>query len=334
MPSIAVVGAGLSGLVVARQLRELADVVVFEKSRGPGGRMATRYGGDHTFDHGAQFFTARTRQFRDFLEPLLVAGVVRAWPARFVELDRERGVTSARTWGAHHAHYVGAPGMNRVGKFLANGLDIRYKCTVAEIECRNADWILSDQASSELGRFDWVVLAVPPAQAAALAGDHADFVALCDKRAMLPCFALMIGPGEPLELPWDAALVRGADISWISVNSSKPGRDEGPALVVHSTNAWAAAHLDDNPDEVRDHLLEQASLVSGVKLQNARHCELHRWRYANIARQRGAAFYLDEESRLAACGDWFVRGRVEAAFASGAGLANALRDRLHGPRRV
>jgi predicted NAD/FAD-dependent oxidoreductase len=85
--TIAVVGAGLPGLVAARQLQAFADVTVFEKSRGAGGRMATRYAGEFKFDHGAQFFTARTTAFRDFLEPLLSEGVIADWPARFAELD-------------------------------------------------------------------------------------------------------------------------------------------------------------------------------------------------------------------------------------------------------
>jgi predicted NAD/FAD-dependent oxidoreductase len=333
MPSIAIVGAGLSGLVVARRLRGMADVVVFEKSRGPGGRMATRYGGDYAFDHGAQFFTARTDRFRDFLEPLLRAGAVREWRARFAELDRER-ITSTRTWSDGHPHYVGAPGMNQVGKFLADGLDIRSNCTVGGIERRGADWILSDHANAELGRFDGVVLALPPAQAAVLADDHPDLVALCATRDMLPCFALMIGLSGPLELPWDAALVRGADISWISVNSSKPDRIGAPALVAHSTNAWAAAHVEDDLDEVREHLLAQVSLVTGVEMQDARHCDLQRWRFANIASQAGPAFYFDEQRCFGACGDWFVRGRVEAAFTSGADLAESIVAGFDAPRRA
>ncbi|MFN3164316.1 MAG: FAD-dependent oxidoreductase, partial [Pseudohongiellaceae bacterium] len=67
LPTIAIVGAGLAGIAAARQLAPLADVTVFEKSRGPGGRMATRRAGDFQFDHGAQFFTARTESFRSLL---------------------------------------------------------------------------------------------------------------------------------------------------------------------------------------------------------------------------------------------------------------------------
>ena len=83
MKTVAIIGAGLSGLVVARRLREFADVVVFEKSRGAGGRIATRYAGNFEFDHGAQFFTARTAPFRKFLQPLLAAACASRWGSRW-----------------------------------------------------------------------------------------------------------------------------------------------------------------------------------------------------------------------------------------------------------
>lgn len=77
-------------MVIARRLGVSAEITVFEKSRGVGGRIATRYAGEFEFDHGAQFFTARTPGFRRFLQPLIDNGVVANWTARFVEIDRDR----------------------------------------------------------------------------------------------------------------------------------------------------------------------------------------------------------------------------------------------------
>ena len=132
MSRVAIVGAGLSGLVVARSLSEIAAVTVFEKGRGAGGRIATRYAGDFEFDHGAQFFTARTATFRKFLQPLLEDGIIADWRANFAQLDRDR-ITELRSWDESYPHFVGTPRMNRVGKHLAVGLDIRFETTVARI---------------------------------------------------------------------------------------------------------------------------------------------------------------------------------------------------------
>ena len=54
-----VIGAGLSGLIAAGTLQANgARVLVLDKGRGVGGRLATRRTHSGIFDHGAQFFTA------------------------------------------------------------------------------------------------------------------------------------------------------------------------------------------------------------------------------------------------------------------------------------
>lgn len=326
-PSVAVIGAGLSGLVIAQRLEDVAEVTIFEKSRGVGGRMATRRAGGFEFDHGAQFFTARTRAFCEFLRPLIAAGIVADWRAEFAELDRN-GIRAQRAWGGRYPHYVGTPGMNRVGKYLADGLDVQLETQVEKLTRRSGSWVLLDDRDNELGGFDWVVLTAPAPQTGRLAEAVPVLNEQCSGRDMRGCCALMLGFSEPLRLPWQAAAVRDADISWISVNSSKPERKPPFTLVVHSTNAWADAHMEDGIDEVLGHLLDEASVVTGENLDAATHRQVHRWRYANIDKQSGPAFFLDGDARLAACGDWFVRGRIESAFTSASDLAEQLLEKL------
>ena len=323
MARVAIIGAGLAGLVVARQLDARADVTVFEKSRGVGGRMATRYAADFEFDHGAQFFTARTPEFRQFLGPLIDAGAVANWPASFVELKGST-VAAARHWDDAYPHFVGTPRMNAIGKYLARGLDVRLQTPVVAIEKTSQGWQLQGESQAELGCFDWVVLTAPAAQTAILGEGIRNLDAACAAAAMHACFALLMGFDERRALDWDAALVREADISWISVNSSKPGRTNRMTLVVHSTNAWADAHIDDDTREVQHHLIGELARVLPVDVSEASVTRLHRWRYANLDRRRGPAFFLDRELQAAACGDWFIRGRVEAAFTSGFTLAREL----------
>ena len=302
-------------------------MAVFEKSRGVGGRMATRRQGGFEFDHGAQFFTARSPDFRDFLQPLLQRGIVAAWHARFAELDRG-AITSRRDWDAENPHFVGMPGMNAVGKFLGAGLTLRRNTRVVQLEPSTSGWQLRGDDGSDLGRFDWVILAMPATQTRALAPADCKLREVCDSVTMKACFAIMLGFGKPLQLPWDAAVVRGADISWASVNSSKPGRPDGFTLVVHSTNAFADTHVDNDIEAVKSHLLAEIAEIVGEQSGSAVFHQLQRWRFANADRQDGPGFFIDEDLRLAACGDWFIRGRVEAAFTSAFSLTGLLKKRL------
>ena len=237
--------------------------------------MATRYAGAFEFDHGAQFFTARSDAFREYLSPLIDASVVQDWPAQFAEFRRDK-LVSIRSWNESYAHYVGVPRMNAVGKWLASDLHVVLDTTVAKMSCRNGQWELFNPAGGLLGRYDWVVLAAPAPQTAELVGTPKTLKANAASNRMQSCFALMLGMETPPETAWQAALVRDADISWISLNSSKPGRPAPTSFVVHSTNAWADVHIDDPPGAIRDHMLEQFSLVTGIDVSSLSHIDLHR----------------------------------------------------------
>lgn len=326
MTRIAVVGGGFSGLVTARALSMHCTVSVFEKARGAGGRMSTRYAGDWVFDHGAQFFTAKTPAFRRFLEPLIDAGVVKPWRARFVEIDGN-GVASARVWDGDYPHYVACPNMNALGKHLAAALDVRLNVAVARLERRHDQWRVYDGDSAMLGEFDWVVVTVPATQAANILPGASHLSRHARDVTMLPCFALMLGFDDVPDAGWDAALVKDSPVSWISVNSSKPDRFGKTCWVAHSSNAWAARHLEDDPESVEATLCEAVCRASGHDVASAPHRSLHRWRYANVGRQAKTA-QVDVENRLAACGDWFVRGRVEGAYTSARQLVDQLRQAI------
>jgi renalase len=321
---VAVIGAGLSGLVAAREIEKSCEVTVFEKSRGYGGRMATRYCGGFEFDHGAQFFTARSLKFQKFLEPLIAKGAVVCWRARFVELNRHT-VTATADWDASFPHYVGAPRMNSIGRYLADGLTIQKNTTVARLDRESDRWRLTDSEGNALGEFDWVVVALPAAQARALVPADSHLNQVAGDVQMRACFALMLGFDQPPALPWQAAMVHSSDVSWISVNSSKPGRADRFALVAHSTNAYADANLESDRSAVQNHLLAEASEITGIDCGQAVFCQLQRWRYANTEKRSGPACLVDAEMQLAGCGDWFRHGRVEAAFSSGLEVAEKLR---------
>ena len=326
MTRIAVIGAGLSGLVTAQFLSRHHEVTVFEKSRGVGGRMATRYAGEWQFDHGAQFFTAKSDSFRCFLEPIVKAGVVQAWCGRFIEIDTAE-IVASRRWDASFPHFVACPNMNSLAKHLANDLNVQVNITVARLERCPSGWQLFGKDSLSLGEFDWVLVTAPAAQTAALLPGDSIISARAKDIKMLPCFALMLGFHRKLELEWNAALVRNSAISWVSVNSSKPGRNTDFSLVVHSSNAWAQQNIDADADGVLDKLCDATSAAIGQDVRTAAFLKAHRWLYANVERQDPVP-QVDAKNRLAVCGDWFVHGRVEGAFESAEQVIRELRQAI------
>ena len=321
---IAIIGAGLSGLTAAINLDRTADITLFEKSRRPGGRICTRYVESYNFDHGAQFFTARSAEFKEFLKPLIKSGVVDNWKARWIEVKDNR-IISRQQWSDDLPRYVGVPSMSAIGKYLSKNLNIKLNTEVS-IQKSPKGWNVIDCDGEVFDHYDWVISSIPAEQSLKLLPDYFSYHDALKQKKMFGCYSLMLGFDEALDLDWDAAQLTGTDISWIAVNSSKPGRSGDYSLLVHSTNNWAEEHLDDDVDTVKEYLCSQVAEIIGQNVYSAQHIDLHRWRYANIPRQDQNTLYIDSESKLAACGDWCKKGRIEEAFRSGFELAKEMNN--------
>ena len=152
IPKVAVIGAGISGLMCARTLADHGcDVSVFEKSRGVSGRMSTRRVDDNlSFDHGAQYFTARDGRFKRYVESWIHDGLVQPWDGRIVVV--EKGVVKAEKAGDDR--YVAVPGMSSIGKHIASDLSIHLETKVATPKRSDDKWLLATDDGVELGQFD------------------------------------------------------------------------------------------------------------------------------------------------------------------------------------
>ena len=324
--SVAIVGAGLAGLSAARVLTEAGRAVtLFDKSRGVGGRMSTRYAGDYEFDHGAQYFTVSDPDFRSLVERLAADGHAARWDSRGLYL--RSGALEADTG---RPRWVGTPRMNSLPKALADGLDTRLGTRIAAVVRDDDGYRLADETGETFGPFEDVLLTVPAPQAAALLPEHAPVQATLASVSMHACFALMVGfpaDGTAFDPGWDSLRVADLPVSWIAVNSAKPGRPEGATtLMIHGAPGWSDRHAQHDRDAVRDTLLTCASALCGVALDKAPHIALHRWLYAYADEGVGETVLRDPQTGVWMAGDWLVGGRVEGAWTSGRDAGRAIAE--------
>ena len=320
---VAIVSAGIAGLTCARTLTDHGfAVTVFDKGRSPGGRTATRrINPDLAFDHGAQYFTARSPHFDQFVAGCLDRGVVAEWGGHVVKLQAGAAVDTTP-----NPRYVGVPGMSAVAAHLAAGLVMCRETRVACV-CRTpAGWQVVDQSGGGHGPFDSLVVALPAPQAAELLAPH-PFAVEAKGVSMIPCWAVLTALADPLDVPWDGAFVHDSPLSWVARNSSKPGRPRGPdCWVLHASPEWSAAHLEESADAVGPQLLMAFEAAVGCVLPKAVQQTAHRWRYSAGADPAGRGVLFDAENRLAVCGDWLSGGRVEGAFVSGTAAAGCIHN--------
>jgi renalase len=305
---IAIVGAGLAGLSAARHLKYLGHTpVVFEKSRGLGGRMATRRVDHLQFDHGAQYFTARDAEFKALVSEWLAAGTVAEW---------SDGV------------FVGAPGMTAPARALADGIEIVPAVQVSSLKRQSRLWTLVDvngRVPSALnGLFAAVLLAVPAPQAEPLAASANLFAHDLHTPRMAPCWALLLSVARPLSIDAEYLRPQNSAIAWLARDSGKPGRRaDSHSYVLHATPEWSRANLDLTPPEVVRLLNDALVRVLGHDVQPT-YAAAHRWRYALVEQPLGRDFIWDRSARVGACGDWCIGARIENAYLSGVHLAEAV----------
>lgn len=325
--SIAIIGAGIAGITLARAISPAADVTIFEKSRGIGGRMANRRREGFAFDHGAQYFTARSPAFKAVAEQAVEEGHAGIWPKAVHTLKADGLVTDTRPPELRH---IGVPGMSAFANGLADGLHIRKETTVARLAASEGGWALSDNEGHDLGRFDLVISTSPAPQTSRLMPEAFSGHAALKTVEMSGCFTLMIGIDGPLDLGFEAARIEDPVLSWIAAEASKPGRSGRTALTIHSRNDWAEANLERDRGEVQAEMLQSLRQLLGRDFSTASWIDLHRWRYANVERPCGQPFLFDTALGLGACGDWCLGNRVEAAAESARALSERMIARLQG----
>lgn len=321
--TVAIIGAGMAGLACARTLADRgAKVRLFEKSRGLGGRCATRRDALHglQFDHGVQFVRAKGGAFGAYLDRLCADGAAVHWPAP--DGDGKKA-------------YVTVPGMSALARPVSDGLDITTASRIISLSRVSIGWTLIDESGVSHGPFDAVILAIPAPQATELLGSHRFGVRLRDEVATAPCLAAMLQFASDVTLP-DVVVPAAADadgqpslLSWIARDSAKPGREPGKrTFVVHATRHVSQDWLEREPAEIaallenafRALARQQAGTEPGETLFRAG----HRWRLAFTTKALREPCLWDSDWRLGVCGDFCLGDRVRHAFESGVTMADRL----------
>lgn len=311
---VIVVGAGLAGLVAARELAAAgAEVTVLDKGRSPGGRLATRRVSGATFDHGAQFFTVRSPAFATTVTDWLDRGLVHVWNRGFDGQD-----------GDGHPRYVATNGMNSLAKDLARGLDVRCSTMVFAVR-RDAETgdvsVAIDDGTNHPA--DAVIVTTPLPQAFALMIDGG--VELDEQLFRTEydrTIGLLVRLDGPAGLPTSGG-AQGADdvFSFIADNASK-GVSAEPAVTFHANPAWSEAHWDDDNDE----LVEQLTVAARPWLDGAEIVEhsLKKWRLATPRTIWPDPCWTTANGRIIMAGDAFAGPKIEGAHNSGLAAAHTL----------
>ena len=314
---VVVVGAGIAGLMAAQSLVENGhDVVVVDKGRSPGGRLATRRIDDATLDHGAQFFTVRDSLFKSHVEKWIASGVVTEWC---------RGFDSATQNNDGFPRYRGVRGMTDIAKHLAIGLDVRCNTLAFSIAPgTTSKWQLNIDDGSALNA-DALIVTCPLPQTYALlvTADielpdsmmRTEYDRTICLLAVLNQSSAVVSPGG-LQNPDET-------FSFVADNAIK-GISSAVALTLHANPQFSLEHWDAPPQDVHDLLLKQAKPWIGDAAVVT--SQVKKWRLATPLTIWPERHWANEMIVLA--GDAFGGPKIEGAALSGLSAANYLQQTI------
>ena len=315
-----IIGSGLAGLSAASRLSAQGlNVTVIDKGRGVGGRLAARRIGDAVFDHGAQFFTARSEQFKTCVNQWIKSGVAEQWYQSYP--GQPNG----------HPRYRGVPTMVSVAKHLAKDQTVIQSTRALELNHDGCNWIVKlEPEESIIARSVIITSPVPQTLDLLDKGNSqltSGIIERLQKIQYESCIAVMAVLDAPssLEDPGALAIDEGP-IAWISDNHKK-GASPLPALTIHASGEFSQANFNRDRNEVGKELIELARpLFRSAPVSDF---QVHGWLYSKpTTTDDEASFLLSEELEmppLVLAGDAFAGPRFEGAVLSGWSAAEQLK---------
>lgn len=312
---IGIIGAGISGLAAGRVLKASGhEPVIFEKSRGVGGRCATRRIEGYTFDHGATSIAPRGRALEQvMLEELPTQDLVRIELPIFTHSALRVAAGDVNRGKA--PRFVYRQGISQLAKLLASGLDVRLQHQVENIHKEGDGYQICDES------FDALIATPPIPQTTALLWQ------LNEKRptanvSYRSCISVMLGYARPLPSSYHAIIdvEQRHPLAWLSVESSKcPGRaPEGhTALVLQFSSGYSLEHYAADDAFLISTAISFVSRLYGSEWHEPEVRDVKRWKYSQPEGFAAMDSVNRSGDRLILAGDGFMGPRIEEAYESG-----------------
>ncbi len=321
--------------MAARQLQAAGHaVLVVDKGRSVGGRLATRRIGNGAADHGAQYFTARSPEFQAQIDQWVADDLVYLWTMGFTT----DSLTGNDPVG--HARYAVRGGMNKLAKHLAAALEVEVSVRIASLALVDGRWLAHADNGDQYGAA--AVIMTPPVPQTLAILDSGRVVLAADERVALdriiysPCIAGIFRYEGEITIPAPGAVHRSANtVPWIADNQQKGLSPTESVVTLHADPDYSRRYWDAPDLEIVETLQEymHAYLTPSSNLVET---QIKRWRYSipDVIHE-APTLVAAGLPPLAFAGDAFGGPRVEGAYlsgqAAGAAILAALAD---GTRRL
>lgn len=340
--SIAIIGAGCSGLAAAHELRGAGySVTVFEKNDEVGGRAATRKHAGFIYDYGAQYIkgddpasVSATFITKDFYLPDLIDISKPVWI-----FDRDGHIQEGDPSQNKGPKWTYRSGLNALPQRMAEGLPVRLETLIKHLHQHPTGWSLFDNLDHHVGDFAQILITIPASQALELIeasqllngqGEH--ICALLQQASYNPLISVMLGyQSVPQAHPFYALVNtdKAHAISWLAWEHEKaPERVPAHAglLIAQMAPPYSREHWQTPNDQIISDVAKRVATLLNEPLTQPTFTDIYRWQQALPTTKADAPSLnaLTLPLGLAFCGDAFVGGRVHLALEHGVAVAHQL----------
>ena len=313
MSDYCVIGSGISGATIANLLNRKFQVNLYDKGRGPGGRASfKRIKGQIGFDHGTQYFSPKTIEFKKFANRLIKIKILKKWSGNHIFLN------SKKKENKKHIKIIGKKGNNDICKFLLKKVKCFYQSEVKKIYYKNKLWFLLF-TDGKIRTYKAVILTCPFPQLKKLSEKFINNTFIKRKLKMDANITVMIAIKKNKKSP-SSFLFDDPVLGWAgNENTKKRFKSKYDLWTLQSTFKWANKNIDKNKKNLKKNskiLIDKFFKLTKIKKTKVIYSINHGWKYSSNSKPLKIRSYWDPQKKIGVCADWFIGPRLESGWIS------------------
>ena len=313
MSDYCVIGSGISGATIANLLNKKFQVNLYDKGRGPGGRASfKRVKGQIGFDHGTQYFSPKTIEFKKFTNRLIKIKILKKWSGNHIFLN------SKKKENKKHIKIIGKKGNNDICKFLLKKVKCFYQSEVKKIYYKNKLWFLLF-TDGKIRTYKRVILTCPFPQLKKLSEKFINNKFIKRKLKMDANITVMIAIKKNKKSP-SSFLFDDPVLGWAgNENTKKRFKSKYDLWTLQSTFKWANKNIDKNKKSLKKNskiLIDKFFKLTKIKKTKVIYSINHGWKYSSNSKPLKIRSYWDPQKKIGVCADWFIGPRLESGWIS------------------
>jgi len=313
MSDYCVIGSGISGATIANLLNRKFQVNLYDKGRGPGGRASfKRVKGQIGFDHGTQYFSPKTIEFKKFTNRLIKIKILKKWSGNHIFLN------SKKKENKKHLKIIGKKGNNDICKFLLKKVKCFYQSEVKKIYYKNKLWFLLF-TDGKIRTYKGDILTCPFPQLKKLSEKFINNTFIKRKLKMDANITVMIAIKKNKKSP-SSFLFDDPVLGWAgNENTKKRFKSKYDLWTLQSTFKWANKNIDKNKKNLKKNskiLIDKFFKLTKIKKTKVIYSINHGWKYSSNSKPLKIRSYWDPQKKIGVCADWFIGPRLESGWIS------------------